>query len=280
MASNKSPTIKHQPPKRDHTPKSTNHSNQPNTPAPTSTNRSAHAPKTPMPKAKAANHQQKPARDQQPTTRARNQRRRPPTIWQRLARLPRGAWFAIVTGALVIGIIAFAIISSQSSTSPSTLNTQGLLAVGTTAPAIGPLPAADGKTYSLAQYKGEKVVVLEFFAPWCPHCQNETTVLKQLQEQYGDKVQVLGVSASPYGRNYEQGDQTSIAMSDLQWFSTTFGLNYPLLFDPSLKAGQDYGVQGFPTQYIVNKQGVITYRGSGEISNANLQQQINQALGQ
>jgi peroxiredoxin len=186
-----------------------------------------------------------------------------------------------LTGALVVGILVFAIISSRNSAPPTASTSTGLLPVGTPAPSIGALPAADGKSYSLAQYKGQKVVVLEFFAPWCPHCQNETATLKQLQQEYGARgVQVLSVSASPYGRNWESGDQSPIAMSDIQWFSNTFGLNYPALFDPSLKAGNAYGVRGFPTMYIVNKQGVITYAGNGEISYASLQQQVNAALGQ
>ncbi len=187
-----------------------------------------------------------------------------------------------MTGALVLGIIIFAIIASRSSPiSRESATTQGLLATGTPAPAINPLPAANGGSYSLAQYKGQKVVVLEFFAPWCPHCQNETSTLNRLQQEYGDKsVQVLSVSASPYGRNYESGDQTPISMSDIQWFADTYHLNYPALFDPSLQAANDYKVQGFPTLYIINKQGIITYAGSGETSYATLQQQVNQALGQ
>ncbi|HEY7346884.1 MAG TPA: TlpA disulfide reductase family protein [Ktedonobacterales bacterium] len=212
---------------------------------------------------------------------ARRPRRRRQNLGQRIAHLPGASWLGILTGLLVIGIIVFAIIASRGSATTGTSSTQGLLATGTPAPAIASLPAADGGSYSLAQYKGQKVVVLEFFAPWCPHCQNETTTLKQLQQEYGAKgVQVLSVSASPYGRNYEQGDQTPISMSDIQWFSNTYGLNYPALFDPSLKAGDAYGVQGFPTLYIINKQGVITYAGSGETSYATLQQQVNQALSQ
>jgi peroxiredoxin len=181
---------------------------------------------------------------------------------------------------LVVGIIAFAIIASRGNTPSSGPSvTPGLLATGTPAPAIATLPAANGGSYSLAQYKGQKVVVLEFFAPWCPHCQDETKMLKQLQQAYGGKgVQVLSVSASAYGRNYESGDMTPISMSDIQWFSSTFGLNYPALFDPSLKAANAYNVQGFPTIYIVNKQAIITYATSGETSYASLQQQVNQAL--
>jgi peroxiredoxin len=222
-----------------------------------------------------ASHQEHQTRT--PAQRARRQQ----TFGQRLRRLSGGTWLAILTGALVVGVIIFAIFASQGSAATGSATAQGLLAVGKPAPDIAALPAADGGTYSLAQYKGQKVVVLEFFAPWCPHCQNETKVLKQLQQEYGDKgVQVLSVSASAYGRSYEQGDQSAISMSDIQWYANTFGLNYPALFDPSLKAGNDYHITGFPTQYIVDRQGIITYAGSGEISYTSLQQQVNQALNQ
>ncbi len=114
-----------------------------------------------------------------PTRRPRRRRRQ--TLGQRLRHLSVGSWFAIITGALVIGIIAFAVIASRGSATGGSATTSALLATGTPAPAINALPAADGKNYSLAQYKWQKVVVLEFFAPWCPHCQNETTTLRQFQ---------------------------------------------------------------------------------------------------
>ncbi len=233
--------------------------------------------------ASAAGHA---SQQQRPASPARQgpRRRRRQTFGQRLAHLSAGAWIGIITGLLVVGIIVFAIIASSRSASNSSsaigqLNpTHGLLATGTTAPAIGPLPAAQGGTYTLEQYKG-KVVVLEFFAPWCPHCQAEAPMLNQLQQNNADKgVQVLSVSASPYGRNYEQGDTSPISMSDMQWYVTTFHLNYPALFDQSLKAANAYGVQAYPTIYVINAHGVITYAGSGEISYDGLQQQINQAL--
>jgi peroxiredoxin len=286
MTTKKRPPIQDQPTKRRQTNKHTSHPGQP------AASHASPKPKhgTDAPKAaasataKSAAQQKEHPREQHPSTAARSQRRRRQSLGWRLTHLSGGSWFAILTGALVIGIIVFAIIASRGSPAAGSTSPQGLLATGTNAPAIAALPAADGKSYSLAQYKGQKVVVLEFFAPWCPHCQNETTALKQLQQDYGSKgVQVLSVSASPYGRNYEASggtDTTPISMSDIQWFSSTFGLNYPALFDPSLKAGNAYGVTGFPTLYIVNKQGVITYATSGETSYATLQQQVNQALGQ
>ncbi len=77
------------------------------------------------------------------------------------------------------------------------------MAIGETAPDFT-LPSADGKAYSLSQFKG-KVVLLELFAPWCPHCQGDAPLFNEVYEKYKDKgVQVLAVSASPYGRNYEE----------------------------------------------------------------------------
>jgi peroxiredoxin len=218
-------------------------------------------------------HEQQPAAQRQ---HANPQRRQ--SLGQRLSHLSGGSWLALVTGALLVGIIVFAVITTRSAGTTSSGSSQALLTVGTTAPAINSLMAADANTYSLSQYQG-KVVVLELFAPWCPHCQDETNTLKQIQQNDSSQgVQVLSVSASPYGRNYESGDQTLISMSDLQWFSNNFGLNYPALFDPSLKAASDYHVQAFPTIYIINAKGVITSAGDGEISYASLQQQITQAL--
>lgn len=276
MTTKKTPTIKQQMSKQHPTTKQTTHPERSHS-TPPANRSSTHK----APTAAAAKHvaqQQAHAHDHQASPGAHNRRRRRQTFGQRITHLSGGSWLAILTGVVVIGIIVFALLASRGSATPGTTS-EGLLANGTTAPAIAALPASDGKSYSLAQYKG-KVVVLEFYAPWCPHCQNETTALKQLQQEYGSKgVQVLSVSASPYGRNWEQGDNTPISMSDIQWFSSNFNLNYPSLFDPSLKAGNDYKVTGFPTLYIVNQQGVITYSTSGEISYDSLQQQVNQALG-
>lgn len=119
------------------------------------------------------------------------------------------------------------------------------------------LPGADGQTYSLQQFRGQ-AVVLEFFGPWCPHCQQDAPIFAQLYEAYKDKkVQMLAVSASPYGRNYQQGDETPITMDDLTWFRDTFGVPFPLLLDKELKATSAYGITRYPTTYIVDANGVV-----------------------
>jgi peroxiredoxin len=211
-----------------------------------------------------------------------HRRHRHRTIGQWLASTSGGGWAGILTGVLVLGIGIFALVTSLRSTASTgiaQLNpTHGLLAVGTEAPGIGPLPAADGNSYTLTQFRGS-VVVLEFFATWCPNCQAETSVLNQIQHNNADRgVQVLSVTASDDGRHSESMLQpTPLSMADVQWYVSTYHLTYPALLDTSLQAGNAYGVQGYPTIYIINQQGVITYAGEGQIPYDSLQQHIKEA---
>jgi peroxiredoxin len=153
------------------------------------------------------------------------------------------------------------------------------LAVGAPAPALPSFKGADGANANLSDYKG-KAVLLELFAPWCPHCQAETATLNKLQADLGSKgVQVVSISASPYGRNYESGDSTPISFDDIKWFHDNFHLIYPALYDPALKTANTYGLNGgYPTFYVINTKNTITYTGSGEVTYDQLAQELTKAL--
>jgi peroxiredoxin len=118
-------------------------------------------------------------------------------------------------------------------------------------------PGTDGATYSLSQFKG-KVVLLEFMAPWCPHCQEDTQFVNQVYTAYqGKNVQLLAINATTFGRNYENGDQSPITIADQQWFHDNFGLKYPLLFDKDAATGTLYNITRFPTLYVIDTAGKI-----------------------
>ena len=120
------------------------------------------------------------------------------------------------------------------------------------------LPATDNTPHTLSAQKG-KVVLLEFMAPWCPHCQNDAPEFNKLHDAYKDKgVQIYAVSATSWGKDYQPPDvKPPITMQDMIWFRDTFNVQYPMLFDPDLKAANAYTIEYYPTVFIIDKAGNI-----------------------
>ena len=179
------------------------------------------------------------------------------------------------TALIIIGLAVLALKQSPSASSTTNAN----------APTVGSdainfsLQGLDGTTYSLSQYKEKEPVFLEFFAVWCPHCQRMAPIVEQLNQKYGSKIQFLNVQASPYGKNYEtQGDTTPATSSDLNWFKDNFGIKYPILADQSTTTANKYGVQGFPTFFVIDRTGKIIYTSSGEVPQATLYSAINKVI--
>ena len=218
------------------------------------------------------------------------------SLGARLRGLSRTSWVFLITGAIITGLVAFALYANNQPSTPTSggvgcgvtyppvnqnFTKSDWLTAGKTAPPLGKLYGSDCAQYSLAQYSG-KVVLLELFAPWCPHCRNETATLNQLQGADASKgFQVLSVSASPYYKDYEAtGKSIPIGMADIQWFHSAYNLKYPALFDPAMTVANTYGLvnNGYPSIFLINKQGVITYTESGEVAYDQLQSEITTAL--
>lgn len=108
------------------------------------------------------------------------------------------------------------------------------------------LPDLNGKPVSLADFKG-KVVVLDFWATWCPPCRREIPDFIKLQTEYGSKsVQIVGIALDEPGK--------------VQEFARQNGMNYPVLLgtqEISVKYG---GIEGIPTTFIIDKNGKIANR--------------------
>jgi peroxiredoxin len=185
----------------------------------------------------------------------------------------------IITLLLIAGIGIFAVIRANHAAStsgsvgpPLTAATDpsngphNQLAVGTRAPGFA-LKDVNGKTYSLALQQGHPVV-LEFFAVWCPHCQAMAPIFQRLDKQYSSKgVRFWQVLASPYGPNYDNSfgqDTTTVTKADVQNFAKTYHEYLPKLVDPTFKVVDEYGINGFPGIYVIDKNGVIRYSDNGE----------------
>ncbi len=107
------------------------------------------------------------------------------------------------------------------------------------------LQSLEGKTVKLSDYKG-KIVVLNFWATWCPPCREEIPDLVALQKQYAAQgVVVLGVSM-------DEGGPAKVAS-----FAKKYGINYPVVMGDA-KASADYGgIQVLPTTFIIDRAGKI-----------------------
>ena len=107
-----------------------------------------------------------------------------------------------------------------------------------------------GKTFSLAEFK-DKVVVLEFWATWCPPCRQSIPHLSKLQEKYKDKVVVIGIS----GEDRETVESFVKEQKEMK---------YRVAIDDSDKTGEIYmagfGVDGIPHAFMI-KEGKIIWHG-------------------
>ena len=102
----------------------------------------------------------------------------------------------------------------------------------------------DGKPAHLSDLRG-KVVVLNFWATWCPPCVDETPSLNQLQAKIAAQGGVvLGVSVDDDAQAYQS-------------FLKDNGVSFPTFRDDSKTIAANYGTSRFPETYLIDRQGRI-----------------------
>src|SRR6202049_238764 len=101
-----------------------------------------------------------------------------------------------------------------------------------------------GKSERLSDLKG-KVVVLNFWATWCPPCVDETPALNRLEKYIDSRGgMVLGVSVDEDGATYEKflKDQSVVFLT---------------YRDPTKRSAADYGTTIYPETYIIDRHGKV-----------------------
>lgn len=137
-------------------------------------------------------------------------------------------------------------------------------AVGSIAPDFS-LATADGHTIKLSDLRG-KVVVVNFFATWCPPCRAETPDLVSASGAFAPRdVVFVGVDAKE-------------PVQLVQQFAAAKGIAYPLALDSDGKIDQTYDVRAIPTTYVVGRDGRIAYSQVDQLSNAVLAGALNAVL--
>ena len=107
------------------------------------------------------------------------------------------------------------------------------------------LTDATGQTVKLSNYEGH-VVVLDFWATWCPPCRQEIPGFVALQEKYKDQgVVVIGVSLDD-------------SWPKVRAFMSQYRVNYPIVLDVRQDLPKLYGgIKGIPTTFVIDREGVI-----------------------
>jgi cytochrome c biogenesis protein CcmG/thiol:disulfide interchange protein DsbE len=110
-----------------------------------------------------------------------------------------------------------------------------------------------------------KPVVLNIWASWCLPCRTEAPLLERFHQQYKDQVLFLGVNVQ---------DKESEALRFVQ----QYGLTFPSVYDERGRIGIEYGYYGVPETFIIDRNGIVLERHTGELSEAQLQQYLRQVL--
>lgn len=108
------------------------------------------------------------------------------------------------------------------------------------------LDTLQGGQIKLSDLRG-RIVVVNFWATWCPPCRAETPALQSAYEAYQEaNVVILGVNLT---------DQDSLP--DVKSFVQDFKLTYPILLDRNGAVGLLYQLNGLPTTFFIDRKGVI-----------------------
>ena len=128
---------------------------------------------------------------------------------------------------------------------------------GKSAPAFTAAALSGGQT-ALADYDGD-VIVVNFWATWCPPCKAEMPGINNFYERYqADGLVVLAVNAK---------ENESLVRP----FIESSGFTFPVLLDPVGEIVNQYQVRSFPTTVIIDRDGIVRHIQVGMISEAELE---------
>ncbi len=126
----------------------------------------------------------------------------------------------------------------------------------------------EGRVLSTAEFRG-KVVIVNFWATWCPPCREEIPEMIDLANRYKDRLQIIGIS--------EDDDATAEEVRD---FAREEKINYPIVMGSSGVSAEYGGVPALPTSFLVNTDGRVVVKHVGLFPAQVYDREIRALLGQ
>lgn len=128
-----------------------------------------------------------------------------------------------------------------------------------------------GNEHKLSDYRG-KTVFLNFWATWCPPCRQEMPYIEEIYNEYNknqDDVIILGVASPEVGR---EGTQEHV-----EKYLQKEGFTFPVAMDIKGGTMYKYGINSFPSTFIINKEGYIEKYIPGAINKSTMENLIENA---
>jgi thiol-disulfide isomerase/thioredoxin len=186
------------------------------------------------------------------------------------------ALLIISTVVVLIGATVYADRATRVKPKGSAQSTEQLSdkTVGQPAPQVT-FKDLDGKDATLDQYKG-KVVLVNFWATWCDPCYIEIPWLIEMQQKYEAKgFTVLGVSMDEEGKS---AVAPFLAKERFNVNGQKLPMNYPIVIGDDAVADKFGGLLGYPTSFLISKDGKIVKKVQGLISYEELTKTIESQL--
>lgn len=170
------------------------------------------------------------------------------------------SYFLIAVGGAVIGAATgFAFRALDSAQPPENPSPVKVVEEVNEIPAFA-YPDLDGRQRDSSEF-ADKVVVLNFWATWCPPCRKETPAFIELQKTFADAVQFVGIAIDD--------------AEPVREFADSFGMNYPVLLGDieavamARRLGNRY--EGLPFTVVARRDGRVVLRHAGGLEREQLE---------
>ncbi len=179
--------------------------------------------------------------------------------------MSKRTWLLVAAGAPLLaflGILVWASAQTGGRAGGMGVNTEFGVAQVETEPAPDfSLVLLDGARVSLSDLRG-RVVLVDFWASWCAPCRQEAPVLEQTYLEYaGADVEFVGVNI------WDLPDNAATYVAQ-------FGISYPNGVDGEGKIAIDYGVQGIPEKFFIDRKGLIRQKFVGPMRESVLKETL------
>ena len=162
----------------------------------------------------------------------------------------------LMTLLLVLPLTGCGKTEENQQSSPTTAGTIGIM-TGQRAPDFT-LNDLSGKTFTLSELRDKKPVLLIFWATWCPACLQAIPYFSDMYAQYSPRgLEVISINIA-----------SNDPLPRVQSFQEVTKLPYRILYDGKYEVSRVYGVFGSPTSLLINRDGIIEYRGNVLPANA------------